>query len=192
MFKTLVVLVGAMVVAANWVNGEIVEIPLPELLGVYPLDEHNATRTTTFELPDVPVLIYGASFRVSGTATVGSVSCEWGGPYAWTMDIYASMQDTSFAHVWLASAAMPQDPGPFAWTAEFWRTPPTTTWGFLMDGEADLSLTGGPLPLVDLCWPVSEFPRATVVEAVLIVDAEFPVPVEATSWGRIKALYDAP
>ena len=192
MLKTFLV-VAAMVGAALSANAEIVEIPLPGLLGTYPLDEHNGTRTVAFKLPGLPLVIHGASFRVSGTTGVGSISCEWGGPTVWPMDICASMEDVVPAHFWLASQAMPQEPGPFAWTAHFWPTPPkTTTWEFLMDGEAEISLFGGPVALVDLCWPLSPPPTATVAEAALIVDAEFSVPIEATSWGRIKALYEEP
>ena len=84
-----------------------------------------------------------------------------------------------------------RSPGRFEWRAQFRPSPHTTTWSFLMDGEADISLFGAPAGLVGLCWPVSSPPTAVVEEAVLIVDAEYAVPVEATSWGRIKALYDA-
>jgi len=190
MLKTLVALIAIVIVTTSTTVAEVVEIPLPGLLGTYPITDQNGTRTVTFQLPAVPLAIHGASFRISGTTGVGAVSCEWGGPYAWSMDIGASMKDT-FAHFWLASALMPQEAGPFAWTEEFHATPSTTTWGFLMDGEAEIRLNGAPVGLVDLCWPVSAEPTATVTEAVLIVDAEFPVPVDATSWGRIKALYES-
>ena len=87
---------------------------------------------------------------------------------------------------------MPEVPGTFEWTGQFHANPSTTTWEFLMDGQAEISLFGAPAGLVDLCWPLTAYPTGTVEEAVLFVDAEFPVAVEPTSWGRIKALYDTP
>jgi hypothetical protein len=192
MLRTILSLITVLVVASSMAAAEIVEIPLPGLLGIYPITEMNVTRTVTFQLPAAPLIIHGASFRISGSAGVGAASCEWGGSYPWPMDILASMKDTPFAHFWIASALMPVEASPFGWTAEFHATPSTTTWGFLMDGEAEISLSGAPSGLVDLCWPVTEPPTANVTEAVLIVDAEFPVPVEGTNWGRIKALYESP
>jgi hypothetical protein len=61
-----------------------------------------------------------------------------------------------------------------------------------MDGQADIKVVGVPSEYPDICYPVSASPTLTVTEAVLIVDAEFPVPVEATTWGRIKALFESP
>jgi hypothetical protein len=185
-------LLVTVVLALSTANAEVLEIPLPGLLGVYPLDEQNATRTVEFELPQAPLVVNGAWFRISGTTGVGTTTCDGGGLYPWPMDVSAFMADTVSAHVWIAWALMPEEPGPFAWTAEFRPIPSTATWEFLLDGEAEISLFGAPTALVGLCWPVSAPPTANVEEAVLIVDAEFPVGLEATSWGRIKALYEAP
>ena len=106
------------------------------------------------------------------------------------MDFFAYMEDTDFAHYWLAGELMPEVAGTFGWTAEFRPSPHTTTWGFLMDGEAELTLCGAPIGLVGLCWPIGASPTAIVSEAVLIIDAEFPVPTEKSTWGRIKAIFD--
>jgi hypothetical protein len=184
-------LLAATCVGVTTTVAEVIEIPLPGLLGSYPLEYPNATRTAAFQLPAPPLEIHGASFRISGTAGVGSIVCEWGGPYPWPMMLSASMR-AEFARFWFAEQSMPEVPGPFQWTAQFHANPPTTTWEFLMDGVAEVSLFGAPAGLVDLCWPVGPYPTGTVEEAVLIVDAEFPVPVAETSWGRIKALFESP
>ena len=181
------VVVGLMVTAANAV---VIEIPLPGLLGAYPLDESHGTRTVTVVLPQIPTAIHGASFRVSGTTVVGSITCEWG-PGLWPTDIEAIM-DAGNVHYWFASdhTHMPQVSGPFAWTADFRPTPPLgTTWEFLMDGEAQVQLYGAPAILVGLCFLNPSPPSAVVEEAVLIIDAEFPVSIDASTWGAIKALY---
>jgi hypothetical protein len=58
-----------------------------------------------------------------------------------------------------------------------------------MDGEGEVNVTGDTGFLPGGCWEVAP-PEATVSEAVLYVDADFPVPAESNTWGRIKALYE--
>ena len=154
---------------------DVVEIPLPELHGVYPITGSNCERTTSFSLPQPPLRVNGAWFRISGTTEVGQVTCEWGGPYPWPMDFFASMKDTVFAHFWLAYEFMPEVAGPFGWTAEFQPSPHTTTWGFLMDGEGEMTLCGAPMPLVLLCRGIPPSPTATVVEAVLMLSVSLSI-----------------
>jgi hypothetical protein len=85
---------------------------------------------------------------------------------------------------------MPFSAGAFGWTAVFHPTPPTTTtWNFLMDGMGEISLFGSPAIYLDPCSESSAPPTLTVTEAVLIVDADFPIAVEPSTWGKIKALY---
>jgi len=80
--------VGLMVTAANAV---VIEIPLPGLLGSYPPSESNG-RTTTFQLPQIPNVIHSASFRIAGTAVLGSADCdEFGENAAWPMEFFAYM-----------------------------------------------------------------------------------------------------
>ena len=105
------------------------------------------------------------------------------------MDVFATFDDAEATHLWVASEPMPGQSGAFEWTAEFRAIPASARdWGFLLDGEASVVLFGAPAPLVGLCEVITQ-PTATVTEAVLIVDAEFAVPVDETTWGRVKALY---
>jgi hypothetical protein len=48
---------------------------------------------------------------------------------------------------------------------------------------------GGGAGYITICSATSAPPTVTVTEAVLILDAEFPVAIESSTWGRIKALY---
>jgi hypothetical protein len=165
----------------------VVEIPLPGLLGDYPLSESNGTRTTTFHLPQAPSVIHSASFRISGTAVLGSANCDEFGDGSWAMEYFSDMKDASLK-LWLSAPHPPVIPsGPFGWTAPF-STSDGATWDFLMDGEGEISLYGAPTALLGLCQQ-GVVPSGTVTEAVLIIDAEFPVATEPSTWGRIKALY---
>lgn len=183
-------LLSLIIATLGTVNAEIVEISLPELYGTYPINSVNGERTASFTLPQIPVSINGAWFRISGTTGVGSLSCEGGSIYPWPMGFGASMKDTTFNHLWIATEHMPEVEGEFGWTAQFQKTPSTTTWGFLMDGEAELTLFGAPLGIVGVCHPIGPPPSADVTEAVLIIDAEFIVPAKNSTWGRIKEIYN--
>lgn len=183
-------MVALLCLVASLVHAEIVEISLPGLLGNYPLSESNGTRTTTFQLPQMPSVIHGASFRIAGTAVLGSADCdEYGENADWPMEFFAYMTDATLK-LWLASPAPPPitPDGSFAWTAPF-HTFNAATWAFLLDGEGEISLRGAPTALIGGCHEPWVVPSGTVTEAVLIIDAEFPVAVESSTWGRIKALY---
>lgn len=168
---------------------ETVEIPVPELCGAYS-EDGVYERTAGFDLGRPPVVVHGAWVRLTGDASVGTVVCEGGGSYPWVLDFSAVMIDSTTGGRWLTMSSMPETPGPFSFTADFWPTPrSTTTWNFLLDGRGEVTLYGAPMPLVGLCGPVTPAPEGVVEEAVLIVDADFPIPVENNTWGHIKALY---
>ena len=167
-------------------HATVIEIPLPSLLGSYP--ETADSRTVTFQLPAPPTVIHGVSIRIGATHVVGSIVCEWGGPYEWPMTLSASMQDAPHGW-WIASQNTPIVSGPFTSTEAFTTSFPATTWAFLMDGEGELIFYGTPAGLVGLCFEDPIPPTAEVTEAVLIVDAEFPLSIETSTWGKIKALY---
>lgn len=186
-----IVALGAMLTGAS-AGATTIEVPLPGLLGVYPLDESNATRTTTFLLPEIPAAINGVSFRIAGTTEVGEILCDWGGNSAWPMDFYAYMEDPAISRFWSASSVIPPVSGPFGWTTAFTTWPPNTAtdWAFLLDGEHEITLYGAPTIPVGVCSVITS-PTAIVTEAVLIIDVPSPVPVESTTWGHVKALFRA-
>jgi hypothetical protein len=169
-------------------HATVIAIPLPGLLGTYPVDEQNTTRTVTFQLPDPPTIVRGASLRVSGTTEVGLILCD-GKLYPWPTSLTAYMEDTP-SHYWFADEGMPFTAGAFSWTAAFQAVPPSgSTWDFLLDGTAEINLWGEPSGFILICSPASPSPTLTVTEAVLIIDGDFPIATETSTWGRIKALY---
>jgi hypothetical protein len=179
----------AVLLSAAVAQATVIEVPLPGLLGDYPLSLSNGTRTVTVVLPQAPSAIHGASFRVSGTTMVGQADCEEsGGLLPFPMSVEAYMYADTPANVWYASDhSVGTVSGAFSWTAQFRPTPPTTTtWSFFMDGVADISLDGSD----PFTWcNVLVHPTSHITEAVLILDADFPVAVQPSTWGRIKSLY---
>jgi len=166
----------------------LVDVPLPGLLGSYPVSETIASRTVSFQLPAPPSVIHSVSFRISGTQTLGAITCEWGGPYDWPMQFSPEMYDAPHGY-WTADTTPSVASGPFTVTATFTTSFPNTTWAFLLDGRAEVTLYGSPAGLVDLCFDNPVPPRGEITEAVVIVDGDFPIAVATSTWGRIKALY---
>jgi hypothetical protein len=181
------VLAGSLLAGPS--HAAVMEIPLPALLGTYPIDAQHAERTASLVLPSLPAVIYGASLRISGTTVTGTITCDPDPPGDWPIDFLASMGVPS--HHWLGGGfAGPT--GSFTWVYSFQAVPINgTTWDFLLDGEADVTLWGAPASTIPECMTAGS-PTATVTEAVFIIDAEFPTAVETTTWGRIKSLYRNP
>jgi hypothetical protein len=172
---------------ASPAHATLVEVSLPGLHGTYPLDAQTNTRTVTFQLPDPPGAVYDAWFAVSGVTQVGQIECD-GNLYAWPTMLFATMEDDSPVKVWYAQELMPEVAGPYSWMARFDATM-NATWSFLGDGTASITLLGAPGEYIHICSPASAPPTLTVTSAVLIIDAEFPIRTEPTTWGRVKALY---
>lgn len=173
---------------ATAASAEVVEISLPALLGHYPVSPGNTSRTVAFQLPRIPTVIHGVSFRVVGTSNIGVANCHGiGTADLWPMEFVAEMKYSSDDY-WRALEDPSYASGSFTRTSEFEGTTEATTWEFLMDGAGEVTLFGSPLSTLELCDPIL-VPTGNITEAVLIVDAEFTLAVEPSTWGRIKALY---
>jgi hypothetical protein len=166
----------------------VIEIPLPELLGNY----QNTQHTVTLQLPAPPAVIHSASFRVSGTTTQGVLYCDDQDPPSQSplpLMLYAELDADDLSFVWFAENHNAVNvTGAFSWTAQFHGVgnPNVPTWSFLMDGVTNLRLVGADPGTWCL---VTTSPSAVITEAVFIIDAEFPIAAEPTTWGRVKALY---
>lgn len=163
----------------------VIEVPLPGLNGTY-VD----SRTVPLVLPAVPTVIHGASFRVTGTAQVGSMICRVNGqgtPGVWSAEVFIAAHDGTYIKYWALDEAVSTS-GPFTLQDVAMPSYGTTDWAFLMDGVGAVTLHGGATYLLGICTGAPT-PTVTVTEAVFIIDGEFPALIEPTTWGRIKALY---
>ena len=96
--------------------------------------------------------------------------------------------DDGVSDFWFSISTPAFVPGQFMSTAIFEPFNGTATWDFLLDGEAELLFTGLPASAQSVCTPVI-LPRGNLAEVILIIDGEFQLPVRASTWGSIKALY---
>jgi hypothetical protein len=170
-------------------SSEIIEVPLPDLIGFY----SNTTRTCEFELDIAPTEVYAVWIRYSGTLNAGAQYCYIGGPDPVGPDsmgigFNATMRDTVSGDLWIADRFTENESGSFEMTVQF---EPTLigepTWEFLIAGGGKVSCLGYSSPTIPDCYYNPE-PTATIEEATLIIEGEFPVATETNTWGRIKAL----
>jgi hypothetical protein len=186
MLRTAFATITLLFLAAS-ARATVIEVPVPGLLGPYPPSSTDYTRTTSIKLPAIPTVIHGVSLRISGTQAMGHLVCPLGTFQDWPMLFEASMEQDE-NHWWLAPYK-PTDTS-FTLTVQFDPSPPEdASWEFLMDGSGTIKLYGAPNFLEGPCWENPVAPAGEITDAVLIVDADVALPVEASTWGKIKGLY---
>jgi len=185
--------------AIDAVAGEIVEIPLPGLIGTYgsesplPLSACYTIRSATFQLDRMPDTVYSVWIRISGTAVAGQTYCDFSG---WPppgiqlegMVFLAGMLDSLHFSGWNANCAIPNDSSAFEYQVQFYPHA-GATWEYLESGRGDVDLYGAGYsnPFVE-CYPVT-CAVATVTEVLLVIEADFVDSTDNESWGAIKSLY---
>jgi hypothetical protein len=179
--------------AINTATAETVEIPLTGLVGTYSSDTPQciSMRSASFQLDRIPEIVYAVSIRISGTGLAGQTYCNFSWPPPGIqpegMFFRAIMQDSLNASVWETGCVAPDEDSDFECEVQF-AALPSATWEYLKAGRGDVDLYGGySNPWVE-CYPVT-CPSATVTEAVLVIQADFPVSIGDESWGAIKALF---
>lgn len=166
-------------------GAQILEIPLPKLVGIYPAPR-TGERTTTVVLPEIPKSFVSVSIRVRGTTEIGVLTCPE--VVDWPTRCVATFGPFSGSRMVAVHYNLTR--GAFEWTATFESVPHGgTTWDFLMDGQELLHFEAGPSAYILPCAPASSRPAVTVAEAVLVVAGEFEIPEPNSTWGRVKAGY---
>jgi hypothetical protein len=193
MNRAVPIFVALMIAASSHVLAEVIEVPLPTLQGWYGIDGVCVCYGDAyFQLGRKPNVINGVSLRLSGTVHVGQYTCDFGtGPNTYPFRFYfsASMWDTVSGYPWGAHAYSPEESGEFEVLApfrQFYHWP--ATWEFLLAGYGRVYLTASPEGIFTDCDAL-DWPSATIEDAVLMIDGEFEVSVDQSTWGSIKALF---
>ena len=192
--RYLLVLVALAIATTGAMATELVEIQLPQLEGSYCFDSCTSTRSVEFTLGRLPLAIYDVRIHISGTVNVGQYTCDFGdgipfSPAAFPMEFLAAMKDTVGGYSWMADTASPMKSGSFDMVTSFrelygWPV----TWDFLLGGHGSFWFTGMPPGLLVDCW-LLVWPEATIEHASLIIEGDFEVGVEQSTWGSIKSLF---
>jgi hypothetical protein len=175
--------------SSSLVQAELVEIALPELTGAYPRSGPVET-VATFAFALNPTDINGVYLRVSGTAVVGTLTCD-GATQIWPLVFDGLMIDTIAGGWWSAFRPEPLESGAFSWTAPFEPSLSTTpTWSFLAPDGNELIFSATTPTTVGLCQELEIVdPTAVLAEVVLIFDIESAVAAQPANWGALKARY---
>jgi hypothetical protein len=171
-------------VVAPSTRAEVVYVLVPGLTGNYPVNPLTTVRSAEVQLPRTPDVIHSVTLLITGTAVTGLADCGQAGVIdIWPMEFIAEMGDG-----WWATHELKFTNGNFEFAMLFEPIDDPVTWDFFLDGEAELALSGAPWTQLTVCDPLL-FPSGVVTEVTLFVDGEFPLLVEPSTWGRVKALY---
>ncbi len=181
------------ILAAGLARAEIREFSLPDLDGVYTC-QPSPSRSVNFGLDPAPALVRSVSIRLSGETNVREWFCDLDPPFPLPVTLYVAIPDPVTGGEWYTYGTAPRVTGAFEMTLKFHPYAPQyfgePSWDFLSAGSGRAVVYGGGAPIIDICWPIGDLSDARVSGAFLVIDGEFPVPVEPTSWGRIKSLFD--
>jgi len=191
MYRAFITLLLISFLTAGSYATEIVEIPLPELHGLYS-PEDTMTRYASFQLERSPITIYRLRIRLSGSVNVGQLMCEvtpspFLQPAPWPMDFLASMRDSITDGRFFGGEITPMESGSFQMTIPF-KSFGGATWEFLKSGRGDVELQGIPCGYILICMGIEE-PDAVVEEAALIIEADFPISTDSETWSSVKTLF---
>jgi hypothetical protein len=193
MRRSMVVFALGLLLVADIASAETLEVQLPQLVGLYSKDG-TLGRSASFQLGKIPTTVLQVEVRISGTVNLGQYQCDFGtgpgeAPYPYNGIIFSMQMPDTVADYWWFGGAISGNGGQFEHTIVFNAlTGHPVTWDFLKAGYGEIQFGAGPYnPWVECSAVV--WPEATVKEAVLIVEGDFVVGVEKSTWGNIKALF---
>jgi hypothetical protein len=187
--KTFVILSGILLVVAGLANAEIYEYELPDLTG----PSTNGEQMTTLVYDGAAGTVNSLTLLIEGTVDVlGLIVCESVVPpdtSVWPLGPGSRLLKAGDTGYWYGGGEMLDALGPFAdsWTHN------TFNGGFpgLVAGDTiEVYLCFCPTVLVGLCSPITAPTAGTATSVTLAIDVAPIVPVEDSTWGRIKGLYD--
>jgi hypothetical protein len=180
-----------------------VEIPLSELSGSYTFSyaARQFTREMTVRFDRLPITIYSASIRLQGYTDRGWWECQIPPlPLPVPVDMYftATMSDSITGGSWRARTFIrcpvevygltPYPPCHFDVVISF-QALNDASWDFLRAGRAHIVLLGEPGYTETSFECTHVDPEGHLLLATLIVDADYQIGTEPSTWGSIKALF---
>ncbi len=180
------------VCASSLARAAVLEVPLPQLHGTYTVYP-SPNSTAEFSVTPMPAGVRSVSIRLSGETNVRQWFCDLDPPFDLPVTLCAAIPDPVTGGGWYVCGRIAWETGSFGVTFPFRPYAPELfgqpTWDFLRMRPGVVELSGGGAPIIDICWPIGELSQATVTGAFLVIDGDFPIPVEPTTWGQIKSLY---
>ncbi len=186
--KSIFLLCVLLLVTAGTGYAEVFEYDLPALTGPSIGD-----RVTTFTYTGPAGTVNSLTVRVEGTVDVlGYTECLGNVPpdtLVWPLSPGSHLLKPGDTGYWIGSGSALEVLGPFD---ESWFHH-TFNGGFteLTTGDdIEVNLYFGPAALVGVCGPITPPTAGTATRVTLLIDVSSPVPLEPSTWGRIKSLYN--
>jgi|GEM_PF-5656069 len=158
------------------------EVPIPELVGIYPSSEGSVVVSVDFGQPILDVSQVYLELE-------GTLAPSWYTAYGDTLDWFGSFS-ACFCNEgpgwWLTGMDSGSSGEGEFYSLTAFRGSSTANPDILLDGRADLlfEFTGAGFPEADQIGP---YPTGTISSAALIYNG--PVAVDSESWGSVKARY---
>lgn len=185
--KIKLLLVLAVVCVSSAESAEIVEVPLPSLVGTYDFPAH-VSRSADFVLDRIPTQVYRVSVRLSGVTVTGSAICVGIDAFPYCSRIMTSMKDPINLATWSKYQLMPDHFCEISMDLELEKTEESpATWDFLQQGFGSVSVGITAYVLLPGCI-VIDYPVETISEATLLIEADWILAAEGDTWGAIKSL----
>jgi hypothetical protein len=169
-------------------RAEVHEFNLPALAGA----SADSTVTDTVEYHGPTAAVNSVSLRVGGSVDfLGVLHCvNSGNPTAmqWDMELRSFVRKTGDAGYWASDAMSVGQLGAFEATYGH-----LSYGGFLSVSDGDVIQVEyyfGPIGYLGVCGPVTDPPSGTSSTVTLILNVSPASPVEETTWGRIKNVYN--
>jgi hypothetical protein len=173
---------------AGYAQTVFLEIPFPQFTGAYDVNNFGESSASV-PFPYDPAEITSVSVRISGSTTLGVLHCADQPDSPWPIEIIASMSNYPLDELWMAHPSGFLEEGSFDLVLPFETFPNRPqTWNLLDDGNGVLRFFIAPAAMIGICSGVVE-PTAVIEEFVLVFEMNSVVPVDRTTWDRIKAQY---
>ncbi len=153
----------------------------------------DTSRTTTFVYQGPTGAVNSLSVRVIGIVdNLGFVECyvsELPDTSVWPLEISSRIKKPGDIGYWLGIGPFLEQLDSFDETFAHY----TYTGGFSTVSAGDsfhVELLFGPALIVGLCGPITPPSTGVMDKVTVLIDVLSSVPVEHTTWGRIKSLFD--
>lgn len=176
---------GVALLTAAPARPDVMSVYVESMSGDYFDSEGGIERSADFSFATSFTNITDVRVRVTGINASSIRSCLgilWGWNFSFGVEIHGGTPGTGYY-----TTFSPDVDGAFV---EYFRLGVlgVSSWGFLLDGTGTIRIHGtnsvGPN-----CVPVAPPPEASLATVEVRIYGDVATPVEPTSWGRIKALY---
>ena len=180
--------------ALTGAGAETISVPLPIIQGRYYVDlsipAAYYNRQEHFEVGKIPLSVTGVSLHISGTFVVGETSCWLSDPadpdtFPQSLEFFAWL-DTTGLHGTHGRRGVRHRERHLRVHRHSPRFP-RSELGSSKDRLRTFGLSTTFMMFPECSVPI--WPEATIEQAELIIEGEFEVAVEQSTWGSIKSLF---